>query len=441
MIKQKVKNHQDNIFYTKLSDLIDQKHELCLLSQRIPWEQFETDLSKYYTKDFGRPAKEIRKMVSLLILKQIEACSDEGATRRWRENPYWQYFSGEEYFQWKEPCVPTELTKFRNRIGEKGVEKILEISIKLFGNRAMEEEVVADTTVQEKNITFPTDTKLQLKVIGKCLKISKREGIKLRQSYRRTIKKLRWQVRYLKTAKRASQGRRAMRKIKTIAGRQLRDLMRKLTEEAKKRYEEELEIMNKVLQQKKEDKNKIYSLHEPQVSCISKGKEHKKYEFGSKASLLVTKTSGIIVGAASFQGSPYDGNTLEEQLKQSERIRGIKAAKALVDEGYRGRSTIEDTEVIRVHQLNKKKKYSDRRWKAWFRRRASIEAIISHLKNDYGLRKNYLKGSVGDSINLMLTGAAYNFRKLMYELSIILRFLKESFCLYFTIKIAYNLEK
>lgn len=431
MIKQKVKNHQDNIFYTKLCDLIDQKHELCLLSQKIPWVEFETELSKYYTKDFGRPAKEIRTMVSLLILKQIEACSDEEVIRHWRENPYWQYFSGEEYFQWKEPCVPTELTKFRNRIGEKGVEKILEISIKLFGNRAMEEEAVADTTVQEKNITFPTDTKLHLKVIGRCLNISKRESIVLRQSYKRTIKKLRWQVRYLKTAKRASEGRKALRKIKTIAGRQLRDLMRKLPEEAKQKYENELEIMNKVLQQKKDDKNKIYSLHEPQVSCISKGKDYKKYEFGSKASLLVTKTSGIIVGAVSFQGSPYDGNTLDEQLKQSERLRGIRVAKVLVDEGYRGRSKIEVTEIIRTHQPNKKKKYSDRRWRAWFRRRASIEAIISHLKNDYGLRRNYLKGSVGDSINLTLTAAAYNFRKLMYELSIILRFFKRKFLFVF----------
>jgi len=402
--------------------MINLKHELCLLSQKIPWEEFETELSKYYTKDFGRPAKEIRMMVSLLILKQIEACSDEGVIRHWRENPYWQNFSGEEYFQWKEPCVPTELTKFRNRIGAKGVEKILEISIKLFGNRAMEEEVVADTTVQEKNITFPTDTKLHLKVIGRCLNISKRESIVLRQSYKRTIKKLRWQVRYLKTAKRASEGRKALRKIKTIAGRQLRDLMRKLPEAVKQKYEKELEIMNKILQQKKEDKNKIYSLHEPQVSCISKGKDYKKYEFGSKASLLITKTSGIIVGAASFQGSPYDGNTLEEQLNQSERLRGIRAARVLVDEGYRGRSKIEETEILRVHQPNKKKKYSDRRWRAWFRRRASIEAIISHLKNDYGLRRNYLKGSVGDSINLTLTAAAYNFRKLMYELSIIFRF-------------------
>lgn len=441
MIKQKVKNNQDNIFYTKLCDLIDQKNELCLLSQKIPWEQFETELSQYYTKDFGRPAKEIRLMVSLLILRQIEACSDEVVIRRWKENPYWQYFSGEEYFQWKEPCVPTELTKFRNRIQAKGVEKILEVSIKLFGKSAMEEEAVADTTVQEKNITFPTDTKLHLKVIGKCLKISRREGIELRQSYSRTIKRLRWEVRYLKTAKRASQGRRAMRKIRTIAGRQLRDLMRKLPEELRQKYEKELEIMNKVLQQKKGDKNKIYSLHEPQVSCISKGKDYKKYEFGSKASLLVTKKRGIIVGAVNFQGSPYDGNTLEEQLKQSERLRGMKVARLLVDEGYRGRSEIEDTEIIRVHQPNKKKKYSDRRWRSWFRRRASIEAIISHLKNDYGLKRNYLKGDVGDSINLMMTAAAYNFRKLMYELSIILHFFKRRLLLVFFYQTCLNLEK
>jgi transposase, IS5 family len=288
MIKNDAKTNQQNFLYNKLEEMINLKHELCLLSRLIPWNEIETEFEQFYRKDFGRPAKRIRLMVSLLILKQLHYVSDEEVVQYWLENPYWQYFSGEEYFRWEIPCDPSELTKFRNRIGEKGVEKIFEVSIKLHGKDAMETEVIPDTTVQEKNITFPTDTKLHLKIIGKCLKLSRTYDIALRQSYARTLKKLRWATRYLRSAKRASEARSAIRKIKTIAGRLLRELERKLSLEQLARHSNEMEIMNKVLHQKRDDKNKIYSLHEPQVSCISKGKEHKKYEFGSKASILLT---------------------------------------------------------------------------------------------------------------------------------------------------------
>jgi IS5 family transposase len=355
------------------------------------------------------------------------------------ENPYWQYFSGEEFFQWQIPCDSTELTKFRQRIGVQGIEKIFEISIKLHGKEAMETEVIPDTTVQEKNITFPTDTKLHLKIIDKCAKLSQQYNITLRQSYRCTVKRLRFETRYARVPSRAKQGRKAIAKIKTIAGRLFREITRKLPQEAKQENEKLLETMQRIMEQKRDSKNKIYSVHEPEVSCIAKGKEHKKYEFGSKVSVLITKKSGIIVGAMNFSGNPYDGNTLEAALSQSERLRGIISEKAIVDEGYRGRAKIGETEILRVHQ-KKKEKYSKYKWKLWFKRRASVEAVISHLKNDYRLARNYLKGSFGDQVNLLLSAAAFNFKKLMNKLAFIFRFFKLAFLPYILLIIFIKFE-
>jgi IS5 family transposase len=430
MLKKQAKSTQNDLYNQKLENLINLKHPMCILSEKIPWEVLEKEFEQYYRLDFGRPAKPIRLMVSILLLKQMYNESDESVVVRWQENPYWQYFSGEEYFQWKLPCDDSELTRFRQRIGESGLEKIFELSIKLHGKEAMEVEVVPDTTVQEKNITFPTDTKLHLKIIKECCAIAEGNGVVLRQSYKRTVKRLRWNTRYLNTPRRAKEGRKAVKKLKIIAGRLLREITRKLSEEILQKYQSKIGIMRKVLGQKRDSKNKIYSLHEPDVSCIAKGKEHKKYEFGSKVSILVTKNSGIIVGAKNFQGNPYDGNTLESALEQAERLRGIKSEKAIVDEGYRGRLMIGETEVIRAHQP-KKKKYSKYKWRKWFKRRASVEAIISHLKNDHRLSRNYLKGVPGDAMNLLLSAAAFNFRKLMIKLASFCHFLKFVFYVLF----------
>jgi len=437
MLKKQIKIPQDDLYRAKLEFIIDLKHPVILLSEKIDWGFFEKDFEKFYVLDFGSPAKPIRLMVSLLILKHMFNESDETIVEMWRENPYWQYFSGEEFFRWEHPCDPSELSIFRQRIGESGIEKIFQLSILSHGKEAMEEELVPDTTVQEKNITFPTDTKLHLKIIAKCLKIGNNHCIELRQTYTRTVKRLRFEARYVRVPSRAKQGRKAMAKIKTIAGRLLRELERKLSEETQKALSKELNVMHRIMEQKKDSKNKIYSVHEPEVSCIAKGKEHKKYEFGSKVSVLITKKSGIIVGAANFQGNPYDGNTLEPALEQSERLRGIKAKKAIVDEGYRGRVKIRDTEILRVHQP-KKKEYSKYRWRQWFKRRASVEAVISHLKSDHRLGRNYLKGTIGDTVNLLLASLAYNFKKLMRKLAFIFCNFKYAF---FVLYLFYNFLK
>ncbi len=210
--------------------------------------------------------------------------------------------------------------------------------------------------------------------------------------------------------KRKKEGESAARKLKTRAGRLLRDIERKLSAEALEKYREKIDLCHAILEQKVNDKNKIYSLHEPEVSCIAKGKEHKKYEFGSKVNILISKNSGVIVAAENFQGNPYDGNTLEKTLKQYYEIFNKQPKAVLVDDGFSGRKRIGETEILRVHK-QRKQGYSKWQWKQRFRRRASVEAVIGHLKNDCRMARNYLKGVLGDEMNLLLSSAAYNFRK------------------------------
>jgi IS5 family transposase len=362
-------------------------------------------------------------MVSLLLLKQMYNLGDETVLESWVQNPYWQYFSGETEFRWKLPLEPSDFVHFRKRIGEKGVKKILQISIELHGKEAMESEVVVDTTVQEKNITYPTDVKLYRKIIEQCRKIAKVENIAQRQSYSRIVKKLVMAQRFRNHPKNRKKANSASRKLKTIAGRMVREIERKLTEEKRPRYEEKIEIFNKILSQKRTDKEKVYSIHERQVYCISKGKEHKKYEFGSKASLVITKNSGVIVGAYSLEKNDYDGHTLPKALEQCEELRGKRPKVAIADRGYRGRTRIGETEILLPKAPKKNSsEYEKRKARARFRRRAAIEPIIGHLKTDYRMARNYLKGVIGDSINLMLAAAAFNFKKLMRKLKNIFGF-------------------
>lgn len=336
-----------------------------------------------------------------------------------------QPFYPEREFQWNKPVEPSDLVHFRKRIGEEGVKKILAISIRLHGKEAMEDEVAVDTTAQEKNIIFPTDVKLHKKIIEQCRKIAESEEIEQRQSYRRVVKKLVMAQRFRNHPKNRKKAIGAARKLKTIAGRVVREIERKLTEGQKQKYKEKIEIFNRILNQKKKDKEKIYSIHEPKVYCISKGKEHKKYEFGAKASIVITKKSGIIVGAYSLEKNQYDGHTLPKALEQCEELRGTRPKAAIVDRGYRGQSKIEETEV---HLPKPPKKtasqYEKKKARQRFRRRASIEPIIGHLKTDFRLVRNFLKGTLGDSINLMLAAAAFNFKKLMRKLRTFFVFLK-----------------
>ena len=404
---------QISIFDTPIKRFINLNHELCILSKQIDWEKIESDFSIYYS-NIGRPSVPIRKIVGLLLLKYIYNLSDEAIIDRWIENPYWQYFSGETIFQTQKPFDPTEFIHFRKRIGKEGSEKLLKISIQLFGKESQEKEVLIDSTVQEKNITYPTDAKLYKRVIEKVNKIAKSEDIKLRQTYTRTLKQLMIDQRFHNHPKRRKKAKSALRKIRTIAGRQVRDLERQLNSEQQLEYKDLLIILNKIITQKKGDKDKVYSIHAPEVSCIAKGKEAKKFEFGNKTGIVLTKTTKIVVGVIAFEGNPYDGHTLEKHLYQTEELTNSKPKIGIVDRGYRGKKMINGTQIISPSAPKKESsKYQKQKTRNRFRARAGIEPVIGHIKHDHRMLRNYLKGTLGDKMNSILAGTGFNLRKML----------------------------
>ena len=393
-----------------LSDQLDSKHDLYQLANTINWTIFDTTFEKHYNLKMGKPAKPIRLMVALLIIKYLRNLSDESVVEQWAENCYYQYFSGEQFFQAKIPCVPTELITFRQRIGELGVELIFQESIRI--NEPPDDTnlglvVSADTTVQEKNITYPTDDKLYKKIIKKCWKIANAESVDLRQSYKNVVKGLGYLQRFKGTKYGAKAARKANKKIKIIAGRLVRDLGRKLPLASLGKHLADLKLFQRVLSQKREDSDKIYSLHEPDVKCYSKGKEHKKFEFGSKASILIDQGTGIIMGAINFTQTLHDSKTIPEVLEQYERLNGKQPKEVFVDRGYKGIKEYKGA-VIHVPKPDKNITKAKRRRHS---KRAAIEPVIGHLKQDYRLCRNFLKGILGDNMNVLLAAAAMNFKR------------------------------
>src|SRR3954447_25212467 len=383
MLSNKKPTAQMGLFHG-LADQLNQKHPLFLLAHKIEWSLFEDNFKKHYSEKMGKPAKPIRLMVALLILKHVRNLSDENLVEHWSENLDFQYFSGEQHFQPNIPCVPTELVAFRQRIGEEGVELILKESIRV--NDPPEDKnggavVSVDTTVQEKNITYPTDDKLYKKIIKKCWIIADNEKIDLRQSYTQVIKKLGNQQRFKHSKKGAKAARKAGKKIKIIAGRLVREIARKLPLARLGTHLPALKLYQKVLSQKREDTGKIYSLHEPDVKCYSKGKEHRKFEFGSKASILIDQATGIIMGAINFTQTLQDSKALPEALEQYERLNGKQAKAVFVDRGYSGIKQYKNSRIF-VPTPDKNITKEQRRKHS---KRAAIEPLIGHLKQDYRL--------------------------------------------------------
>ena len=412
MLSKKKDTTQGSMFFG-LEDTLNQKHPMYILANKVNWQLFEDSFAPLYCSDNGRPAKPIRLMVGLLILKHLRNISDESVVEQWSENVYYQYFCGQKEFIPVEPCEASELVHFRHRIGESGIELILKESIRINGNDSHDSTASIDTTVQEKNITFPTDSKLHRKIIDKCRKIAQKENLPIRQSYTRTLKKLSYDQRFRNHPRNKWKARKADRKEKTISGRLVRELERNLLPNS--RYQSQIDLFKRILSQKKSDNNKIYSVHEPDVQCISKGKEHKKYEFGNKVSIIYTQTTGVIIGAMGFR-NPYDGHTVEPALEQTQRLLGKRTIKTLIgDRGYKGKRQINDTiiEIPKPFSNKKQSQYGQNKLKKQFRRRAAIEPINGHLKTDHRLNRNFYKGITGDNINVMLAAAAFNFKRMM----------------------------
>ena len=397
---------------------------LIALADAIDWQIFENNFEKYYSKD-GRPAKPIRLMVGILLLKQIENLSDENIVLQWKRNPYYQYFCGFDELQIEEPCHSTDLVYFRKRIGVEGMQLIFKVSVDLHGNAKEEKQVIVDTTVQENNITYPTDGKLSIKIINHLQKIAKEENIQLRHTYMKEIKGHRISLRFFRRPRKIKKARSAMKRLKTIAKTLMRDLDRNFTEEQHKKYAELFYLYMRVLLQTKDSKNKIYSLHEPHAYAVGKGKDHKKWEYGTKASLVTTKNGGVIVGVASHEKNEHDSKTLEAALTSAQSNRDNPIQEAICDRGYQGKKEVFGVVIsIPGKELKRDSKCQKEVKREKFRRRAAIEPIIGHVKSDYRMAVNYLKGFIGDQMNLLLAASAFNMKKWMnnfIQLIILLR--------------------
>ncbi len=402
------------LFESRLDQILNMKHELCMLAGEIDWTVFEAEFGPHYSEGKGRPAKPIRLLVGLHYLKHAFNESDESVVERLLENPYWQYFCGFEYFQHDFPIDPTTLVKWRRRVGSKGLEKLLCETVeaakrKGFLVKRELERVNVDTTVQETSIAFPTDARLYENMRAKLVAAAKKRGVKLRQPYvRKGPEALLKQHRY-RHARQHKRAAKMVKKLKTYLGRVVRDIRRKV-ERPDAELSALLALADRLLAQERNSKGKLYSLHAPEVECIAKGKSHKKYEFGVKAGLVATSKNCWIVGATTFPGNPYDGHTLAASVVQAERIGGVDIKDIHVDRGYRGHNYEGPAKVHITGIGGKKLTITERKWR---RRRSAVEPVIGHAKHDHRMLRSYLKGSDGDEMNAVLAACGYNLRKLL----------------------------
>lgn len=409
---------QLSLFGSNLIQMLNPDHPLIKLVEMLPWDSLEKELQHLYSHT-GAPSHPLRKMLGIVLLQHMFKWSDQGVVEAWRENPYYQYFTGEATLQWDQPCAASDLVHFRKRLGEAGMRLLLKMTLNLHEQEIKKaKEVLVDTTVQEKNITYPTDAKLYKKVIDKCGDIAKKTGIELRQSYRYVVKKLMYMQRYISHPRQGKQARKAIRKLKTIAGRQVRDIKRGLTRLGQgEAYAEVISRMEQILEQVRNSKNKVYSLHEPAVSCIAKGKQGKIYEFGSKVSIVSLPGSQVIVGISNYVGNPHDSQTLSDSLGQVESLTGKRFERVIVDRGYRGVEKVLKEEVVLPGSKKLAKgSYAYRQHKERCRRRAGIEGLISHLKNYHKLGTNFLKGKLGDVVNSLLVAVGHNLQLLLIKI-------------------------
>lgn len=424
MKPKKPQNHPD-LFRSQLSQIINLEHALVRLSKHINWQRLEAKIDVIYSEGGGQPPLPTRLLVGLHYLKYAFDESDESVVQRWVENPYWQYFCGFEFLQHELPLHPTSMGKWRKRFGDERLDALLAETILVAKETGVAKpaefhHVNVDTTVQEKNITFPTDAKLYQKARVELVKVAKNNDIQLRQSYARKGKSSFRKHSGYAHAKQMKRAKGELKKLKNYLGRVVRELQRKLPNPTEPENQL-LERAEKIYHQKRNDKNKIYSVHEKDVYCISKGKAHKRYEFGNKVSVVCTSKNNWILSAQGLE-NPYDGHTLENALAHANQLSNTTPKHIYCDKGYRGHKQNGQGKP-KVHLDGRIPKTATRTEKAWRKRRAAIEPTIGHLKSDNRMGRNFLKGRLGNKINPILAAAAYNFRKLLAWFSFVLRIL------------------
>jgi transposase, IS5 family len=461
-----------DFFRARLDEMVDRNHPLVVLSKRLPWGAIEQALAPHFARkprpgekisvpdllgehqvEFGigispagRPRLPIRLMVSLQHLKNAFNLSDEELVQRWSENVVWQYFSGMTYYEPRLPCDPTQIGRFRRALGEEGLEQLLkatiETAVEIKAIKPAElEHVIVDTTVQEKAMAHPVDSRLLEIARHKVVSAAKRAGISLKQTFAAEGKTLRRKAGGYAHAKQFKRLKKAVKRQRTILGMVMREVQRKLEAmkssattsatasptittttttpiaSAPSALTTLLEHAERIRTQKRSDKNKLYALHAPEVECIGKGKARKPYEFGVKVSLVLLASirhlRGLMVGARSFTGNPYDGHTLAAQLEQATNLMqdlGRTPKQVIVDLGYR--SVDADNPGVQIIHRGKYKSLTNLQRK-WLKRRQAIEPLIGHIKADHGMQRCWLRGALGDALHALSCAAGYNIRWLL----------------------------
>lgn len=411
---------QPELLKIQLIHLVDMNHSLIQLADKFNWTKIDELCGEKFCKDNGRPALPSRMVVGLLLLKQMNDLSDEEVCAKFIENPYFQYFCGNRYFEHKIDLTSESLTNWRKRLGNEIFDQILVETISLgLAEEVISpkelSEVISDTTVQEKNITYPTDGKLLCKALEQIVELGLSCGIKFRQTYKRTAPRLRNNAARLSHARKPAQAKREVKRLRTLLGRVIRESERQL-EQLKtapqnilQKLKDKLTVAKKVFEQKRDSKDKIYSMHEPEVSCIAKGKVRKKYEFGSKVGIVSTIKNSFILAVDSFSGNPYDGKTLSELLSKTESNTGEAIKTVVLDKGYRGCKK-EHPEIKIMLSGDRKLTPAD---KKKLNQRSKIEPTIGLMKSKCRMDLNRLKGSIGDKLNATLAAIAYNLRMIL----------------------------
>jgi transposase, IS5 family len=425
--KQRETAKSDDLFRARLDQIINPEHELLRLAAKIDWTWIDGEIAPLYS-EHGRPAVPTRFMIGLLLLKHIYALSDEDVCERWVENPYFQFFTGEEFFQHTFPHERSGLSHWRKRLGDK-LGLLLAESLRVAHTSGALRprdlvRVTVDTTVQPKNITFPTDAKLVHAAIKGLNRLARQHGVPLRQSYLRLAKRAAMMAGRYVHAKQFNRHQRELRFLRTRLGRLVRDIRRKVRgrDDLEAAFQEPLSRASQIRAQQQRQRGwKLYSFHAPEVECIGKGKARSPYEFGVKVSIVATNRCApagqFVLHAQSLPGNPYDGHTLNDAIEGAQRLTGLQIERAYVDKGYRGHDAPDPRRVF----ISGQKRGVFGVIKRELRRRSAIEPLIGHMKEEGHLGRCYLKGHAGDAANAILTAVGHNFRRILAWLRKLLR--------------------
>lgn len=425
---------QHDLLRSRLDQIIDTGHALAKLARTIDWDFLSRQLGAVYTDQPGRPPLPTRLMAGLAILKHMHDLSDEALSDRWLENPYYQYFCGEEFFRHKLPFDRSSITRWRQRMGEDRLVALLQESLAAATRTGAAKpadftRVIVDTTVQPKAIAHPTDAKLLFRAREHLVRHAKRHNVALRQSYERVGKIALIRHQRYAHAKKFKRANRALKTLRTQLGRVLRDIRRKIKDkpDLTAAFAAKLGLAARVhMQQPKQRGQKVFSLHAPEVECIGKGKAHKPYEFGVKVSVATPiqrcKGGQFVAHVAALPGNPYDGHTLAKVVPEITRQIGVSLQRIIADAGYRGHNAPKG-QGLSVFTSGQKRGVTDK-IKRELRRRSAVEPVIGHLKSGHRLDRNHLKGRTGDATNALLAAVGYNFRLLIAWITLLWAFIQ-----------------